>query len=550
MAVKGDDVVERWTKLRDDRGLLDTELDEVARIVAPQRLWHERDGYEQEGQKRTQRRFTSAADTNALQLATSLESLNSPKNEQWIRAKAAGVESSEENLQARGWLDLFEERIWDEIYSPSGGGQVALSSCYHDFVVDGTCIIWAEERPGVGAVSRRVPLREGWLDANGDGEIDSLYMRDRMTIRQIVTVYGEASLSQNLQRVARNDQDSRVKFEIIRCARPRPTRDPRSRLSTDMPYEYAVVEEATKHVIVEGGFQEKPFAVARWSVPAGEIYGWGPARAALPDIKSLNVVARYNTDGMMLRTVPPALVAADSSLRADRIRARGVVPFDPELAQKLGIPPAQWMQIANDGQMGLMLEERLRRDIADIFLKYLLQMPTEGPAMTATEIIERRQQFVRMYAPIDSNLKTLNRDYVERIANIILRRPYGTPGAMPPPPDDLESVEFEFESPVQRAIDEIKARKAQMALAELGGLIQLDPQIIDNFDTDTIARDVPLNLGWPADWLRDRRVVASIREQRAEQQAQQAGMQAMMEVAKTPGAQPMIEQTLGQPVAA
>lgn len=541
------EIVDVYKKLKSDRSELDSELEDIADIIAPQRAGYQ-EQTDQEGRKRTQERYTSAASVNAMQLAVQLESLNTPKSEQWLRAKPKGVDDSDISLETRGWLDYFEEALWAEIYAPSGGAQTAFSECYFDLVTDGTSVIWAEERPGVGVVTRRYGLQNAWIDVNSYGQVDTLYLRERLTARQAVERYTESALSDDLRKANRDD---RKRYEFVACCTPRYDRDPRSRKPEDKPYSWRVVEVATEHDVLEGGFDEQPFAAPRWLTVAGEKYGWSPSRDALPDVKSLNVITKHNVSGSTLRSVPPVLVANDGSLQASRIVPRGVLPFDPTAIASTGMPPAQWMDIRNDGNMGMMLEEKFRRDIGDIYLKYLLTLPMDGPQMTATEIIERKQQFIRMFAPIDGGLKSgLNRPYVERVANIMLRRPPGTRGALIPPPEELESIEFEFESPVQRAVEEVKALAGRRALEEMQMMIALKPDVADNWNMDNISRDVPLSLGWPADWLHPEETVIGIRDQRAEQQAQQAKMAMMAEAAKLPGAQSTIEQTLQAPLRA
>lgn len=539
-----EEILDAWKKNRDERRNLDTELEDIADIIAPQRSGYTTQA-EYSGRKRTAERFTSAASVNAQQLAVQLESLNTPKNEQWLRAKAKGIDDADLSLEARGWLDYFEEAMWSEIYAPSGGAQAAFSAVYFDLVTDGTSTLWAEEKPGTGVITRRIGLQNSWIDVNAEGMVDTLYIRECLTIRQLVGRYTEKALSDDLQRVARNDQDSRKRYDVISYCAPRYDRDPRSRKAEDMAYAYCVIEDATAHKIMEGGFEEQPFAAPRWLTVAGEVYGWSPSRDALPDVKSLNVIAKHNISGGTLRAVPPVLVANDGSLQASRIVPRGVLPYDPTSIAASGMAPAQWMDIRNDGSMGMMLEQSLKQSIGDIYLKYLLTLPMDGPQMTATEIIERKQQFIRMFAPIDGGLKSgLNRPYVERVANIMLRRPPGTPGALIPPPEELQAIEFEFESPVQKAIEEVKALAGRRALEEMALMIQLNPSIADNWNLDNISRDVPLSLGWPADWLHPEDSVASIRDQRAEQQAAQMQMQIAGQAAQLPGAQPAIEQAL------
>ena len=138
--------------------------------------------------------------------------------------------------------------------------------------------------------------------------------------------------------------------------------------------------------------------------------------------------------------------------------------------------------------------------------------------MTATEVLERREEFIRTAGPA---FEALESDYtapmVERAFNIVMRG-----GGFPPPPDALRGrgVRFTFVSPVEQARKQTEAAGMARFFELVAPLVQFQPEIMDNLDGDEIVRDAPDVSGMPRRWLRSKDRVEDLRGQRA--QAQQA----------------------------
>jgi len=69
----------------------------------------------------------------------------------------------------------------------------------------------------------------------------------------------------------------------------------------------------------------------------------------------------------------------------------------------------------------------------------------------------------------------------------------------------------------------------------LAPMIEASPDMIDNWDTDAIARGVPERLGWSEDWLRDIDERDEIREMRMIQMQQERVQEMALEAAKSAG---------------
>lgn len=138
--------------------------------------------------------------------------------------------------------------------------------------------------------------------------------------------------------------------------------------------------------------------------------------------------------------------------------------------------------------------------------------------MTATEVLERREEFVRTAAPA---FEALESDYtapmVDRAFAIVMRG-----GGFNDPPDALRGrgIRFKFVSPVEQARKQIEAAGMARFFELVAPLVQFQPEIMDNLDGDEIVRDAPDISGMPRRWLKSKDRVEDLRGQRA--QAQQA----------------------------
>lgn len=106
--------------------------------------------------------------------------------------------------------------------------------------------------------------------------------------------------------------------------------------------------------------------------------------------------------------------------------------------------------------------------------------------MTATEVLERKQEFLRVIGPTFARLEaSYIAPVVNRVFGIMMRA-----GAFAPLPEMLRGrrVRFEFDSPVSQAQKQIEALAMRGALEQAAPLLQLDPRAGDNIDKDKAVR--------------------------------------------------------------
>ena len=150
----------------------------------------------------------------------------------------------------------------------------------------------------------------------------------------------------------------------------------------------------------------------------------------LPDIKMLNEMSKTVIRAAHKTVDPPLLLHDDGVLGLSR---GGRPNLDPGALNVGGIddqgrPKVLPLQTGARPDLGLELMEQRRKVINDAFLVTLFQILVEGPAMTATEVLERAKEKGALLAP------TMGRQQsealgpmIERELDILAR----VPGALP-----------------------------------------------------------------------------------------------------------------------
>jgi hypothetical protein len=173
------------------------------------------------------------------------------------------------------------------------------------------------------------------------------------------------------------------------------------------------------------------------------------------------------------------------------------------------------------------MEEQRRGAIRSAF--FVDQLLTGGgPNMTATEIIQRREEQLRVIGPALDRLKNeMLRPLIDRVFALMLRAEM-----LQEAPEILQGrdVDVEYISPLARAQKSSSLNSTMKALEILMPLAQMLP-VGDHIDPDGLVRHVTESLGVPKTTLKSEAEVQQARQARAEAEQQQAeAMQESQEV--------------------
>jgi hypothetical protein len=306
-----------------------------------------------------------------------------------------------------------------------------------------------------------------------------------------------------------------------------------------MPFASCVVSVEDQEEVEETGYHEFPIAPPRWEVSPGEIYPRSPGMYGLPDSRTLQAMAHTLLVGGQRAVDPPIWVSDDAMMSAVRSFPGGLNVVDAEAIRSTGGKPIGQLEMGAHIPIGREMQDDYRKMVGSAFYKEVFALP-QGQEMTATEVMERKEEFIRTIGP---TMGQLENDYigviVRRVFSILMRWSVdikGNPidgGPFPAPPAVLanQTADFEFKSPVQQARKQIEAHALTSAFQLLTPLLQIQPTVGQNIDGDEIVRDLPDMFTMPHKWIKGKSTVAQIRAAAAKVAQGQAGLQAGQQVA-------------------
>lgn len=513
--------LDRWASLKTQRDPWESHWQELADAMRPTRGGFRAE--EIEGAKRTENMFDSAPMIAVRGLASAVEGMLTPKTSQWFKIKAE-LDDLNNDDDAKAWFDDAEGRMWRAIYSAPARFSKAFAEAYLDLVTFGTGIVFMGENLRLREMTfRAIHLKNVWLASDESGGIDTLYLGDKLTARQAAQRWGEENLGKKTKEALKMEQgkESRDrKFQFLHVVLPREDRK-EGKTNKNMPFASLVIDVDSEHLVEESGFHEFPYSVMRWDTAAGEDYGRSPGMMALPDAKTLHQMGKTLLEAGHKAVDPPVWTPADSIASTAKSFPGGITYFDAEALAGTGLrQPFFPMQTGANMPLGREMQNDVRNQIFSAFFKNVLNLPTDGPQMTATEVVERKQEFIRTVGPTFGRLEADGPAMVvERVFGVMARA-----GALAPAPESLQgkSVKFEYASPVEGMRKQIEAASGLRTMEFIGPFIQVDQSILDNFDFDRMARDVPEAADMPRSWIRHQDDVNEIRQSRAEAQQQAA----------------------------
>ena len=190
------------------------------------------------------------------------------------------------------------------------------------------------------------------------------------------------------------------------------------------------------------------------------------------------------------------------------------------------------LNIGANQPLGLNMEEQRRNAIRQAFYVDQLIM-SQGPQMTATEVLQRTEEKMRLLGPVLGRLQAeLLQPLISRCWNIMLRNKQ-----LPEAPSYVanDRVEVEYVSPLAKAQRQSEVQGVVRMIEMMQPIASMDPTALDHIDVDGLAKHVIKVLGIPATVIRSDIEVMMLREQRAQQQQQQAEMQQAAMAAEAAG---------------
>lgn len=360
---------------------------------------------------------------------------------------------------------------------------------------------------------------------NAQGIVDVMILSFPLTARQAVSEFGDNAGPKILDHAKELKTESNV-YPFIHIVRPRIERNVQLVDNLNMPFESLFVNEKEKLIVEEGGFEEFPFAAARWMKSSSELYGRGQGTECLASVKTLQQMEKDLIECGNKWNNPPKEVL-DHFEGTVRVTP-GALNFVREKGTIKGIEQTALGNFPITREMIERKEQEIHRAFyADVFTP-LANLP--GDRRTTVEIYKRFEQAAKKLAmPLYRLQSELLTPVITRCVLLLIRN-----GKIPYPPSELQGKGFgiEYISELALALRNQQANAFQQFAVFVGEMEGIFPGVKDNIDADTAVRRMGRAFGVNEEDLATEEEVAAKRQVRAQLQQQQQATQMAAIVAK------------------
>ena len=514
-------LMKRFGSLKTYRSNWESHWQEIGEFVAPNKgnITKKRT----HGDKNTERIFDGTAQFAAELMASSMHGMLTNSGTPWFSLRYTDDEFETDDT-SKEWLEAATDTMYVEI--GRSNFHEAINELYFDLVTFGTAVMFVDtDKEGTLRFSTR-HISECYVSEDEFGRVDTVFREFKMPARAAVAQFGEENITQRLLKKSQSDPYDMV--ELLHVVMPRYERDTVKIDAKNKPVASIYLDPGDKKIISESGFDEFPYMVPRFRKASYENgYGRSPAMTALSDIKMLNEMSKAVIQAAQLQIHPPLLVPDDGFILPVRTVPGGLNFYRSGTRDRI-----EPLNIGANNPLGENQLEQRRTAIRAAF--YVDQLVTGNrPGMTATEVIQKSTEKMRILAPLTGRLQSeLLRPLIDRIFNLISKKK-----GFAPAPETMagNEIDIEYVSPLAKAQRQGDVQASLELFQFLAPLMQVDPNVVDFLDVDGLAKHIIKTTGVPASVVRGAEEVAAIREQKQQMQAQMAQDQRTAMLAKAAG---------------
>ena len=522
-------LMRRLDRLQEQRSTWESHWQEIADFMRPRKADITKKS-QTPGAKRSELIFDGTAINAAELLSASLHGMLTNMSTPWfsLRFTTPALNGDDE---AKEWLESTEDVLYAAFHRSNF--QEQIHELYDDLILFGTgvMLVEADEETTFRFSTRHIA--ECFLAEDQKGRVDTVYRKFRMFARAAVNQFGADKVSDKILKTEERDPYEQV--TLVHVVMPRDDRDKGKIDKINKPFASYYLEPDERKLLSEGGFDELPYVVPRWLKSSYELgYGRSPAMNALSDTKVLSKMSEITLRAAQKQVDPPLLVPDDGFMLPIRTVPGGLNFYRSGTRDRI-----EPLNIGANQPLGLAMEQQRRDAIRQSFYVDQLIM-SQGPQMTATEVLQRTEEKMRLLGPVLGRLQAeLLQPLIGRCWNIMLKN-----NQLPEAPPYLagDRIEVEYVSPLAKAQRQSEVQGVVRMIEMIQPIASMDPAALDHIDIDGLAKHVIKVLGIPATVIRSDIQVAMLREQRAQQQQQQAEMQQAAMAAEAAGkAAPALE---------
>jgi hypothetical protein len=512
-------LIKYYDKMKADRHTWDSHWQEIAEYILPNK--DDIHGTKTAGEKKFSDLYDGTAVHSNELLASALHGMLTNPTTPWF-GLTTGVPALDADDDVRKWLQE-SVRSMHNIMNNSNF-QTEIHETYLDIGSLGTGALLIDEDDNDIVRFLSIPIYQIYIDENYKGMVNTVARCFKKPIKDIVDEFGEEVFAAN--DCATLLKKPHEEMEILHIVGENTAYNPFKIEYGNNRYYSEYILKDKKIVLDSKGYSTFPLAIPRWTKMSGEKYGRSPGMKALPDIKMINQMMKVTLRAAQ-KMVDPALQIPDDGMMGPVRTAPGAFNYYKSGSNDRVEP------ILTGGRpdIGMDLMEDVRTRIRSAFFIDQLQL-REGPQMTATEVMQRTEEQLRLLGPIlGRQHNELLKPLVDRVFEICAKR-----GKLPPLPEKLKGlkkIDVQYSSMIARAQKTAELESFNRMIGLCAPLFELDPSVRDNLDCDKAFHYISSTLALPYEIVRNKLDVKKMREAQAKEAQEMRAMQAEAHEAET-----------------
>jgi hypothetical protein len=466
--------------------------------------------------------MTSYPMTCRRELGNQFSTMLRPTARPWFHTQRK-YENDEDDTEIRTWLQWAERTQRRAMYHKEALFKRATKEGDHDFAAFGQCVISVElNRNANGLLYRCWHLRDVAWQEDDEGKVGFVSRRWKPTAQTLVSTFGDR-VHQKVKDLA-----GKSPFEEVDCLHIVCRGDMYDK-STSLPRWSIYYDVAHDRVMFEVAIKTRHYVIPRWQTVSNSQYSYSPAAVcALPDARLLQAMTFTLLEAGEKATSPP-IIATQNVVRSDlALYAGGVTWVDEEYDERLGSALRPLEQDFRGFNYGVQMNQDTRTLLHRAFFLDALTLPQRAPEMTAYEVGQRVQEYIRNALPLFEPMEDeYNAALCDETFDVMLHaNGFGDPRSWPKGLRGAE-IDFSFESPLHDVIEQQKGQQFTESVQYLGQALSLDPSTGFVVKAEVALRDALLGVGVPAKWLNSEARVAEMKKAQQDQAAQQSRLAAI-----------------------
>src|SRR5215467_3714899 len=424
---------------------------------------------------------TLAARTLAAGMMSGITSPTRP----WFHLSIEGFDPEAVN-DVTVWLSEVERRM-NRVFQESNFYN-ACSVMWGDLGVFGTAPVIIYEDYDDIIRCYNLTCGEYYLANSDRYAVDLIGREFTLTTRAMVQWFGVENCSHMVQSAWDDPIRHNQEWKVYHLIEPNTEDVEHLTVPKTFPYREIYWEEqltgTPSSVLRQSGLHEFPAMVPRWDLTSNDAYGRSPAMEALPDIKQLQQETKRKAQAIDKMVTPPVVADVQLKNQPTSLLPGGVTYVSG--INNVGVKPI-YTVLPPVAELKDDIRE-IQARIKTIFYNDLFLMISQlDTVRTATEIDRRSAEQLVMLGPVleRSNNEALS-PAIERTFAIMNRA-----GLIPPPPQQIQGahIKVDFVSMLADAQAAVGTIAIERTLGLAGNLVAIQPDIMDNIDTDETIQE-------------------------------------------------------------